>query len=173
MTVPHHSEAAPLAVAATSESSGHARHYSRAAFWRKIKTFALRLGRGTVQTSLTLFYCLQDADTPAWAKGVIMGTLGYLILPVDAIPDFVPVVGLTDDLGAIAAALGTVAIYVKDEHKSKAREQMARLFQMGRAEDPVDVEISPSLNAPVEIPVGTGHGRPAADGRSPLAIEQS
>ena len=36
--------------------------------------------------------------------GWILGGLGYLLLPVDAIPDFVPAVGFVDDAGALGVA---------------------------------------------------------------------
>ena len=62
-----------------------------------------------------------DADTPVWAKGIIIGALGYFISPVDAIPDIVPVVGYTDDLGALAIALAAIAAHIKDEHVAKAK----------------------------------------------------
>jgi uncharacterized membrane protein YkvA (DUF1232 family) len=78
-------------------------------------------------TGLTLFYCLQDRDTPRWAKGVIVGALGYLILPADMVPDILPAIGYTDDWGALVAALATVAAFVKDDHKSRASEQVRRL----------------------------------------------
>jgi uncharacterized membrane protein YkvA (DUF1232 family) len=110
---------------------GFARWYSDGAFWRKVGGLAGQAGRKLLLTALTLFHCLQDRATPAWAKGVILGALGYLILPADALPDVLPVVGLTDDWAAIAAALATVAAYVRDEHKAKAREQVARLLGKG------------------------------------------
>ena len=88
----------------------------------------LSAGRKTLLTALILFYCLQDKDTPAWAKGVIVGALGYLVLPADLIPDIIPGVGYGDDWGALVAALGTVAAYIKDEHKAKAQAQVERLF---------------------------------------------
>jgi uncharacterized membrane protein YkvA (DUF1232 family) len=44
------------------------------------------------------------------------------------IPDIIPGAGYGDDWGALVAALGTVAAYVKDEHKVKATAQMGRLF---------------------------------------------
>lgn len=102
--------------------------YSARGFWKKLRKYASRAGRKTLETALTLFYCLQDPDTPRWAKSVIIGALGYLILPMDLIPDFIPVVGLTDDLGALVAALGTVAAYIKDTHKMRASIQVARLL---------------------------------------------
>ncbi len=102
--------------------------YSPPRLWRTLKKAALVAGRRTLHTALILFYCLQDRDTPTWAKGVIVGALGYLILPLDLVPDALPGVGYGDDWGALVAALATVAAYIKDEHKQKAAAQVERLF---------------------------------------------
>lgn len=102
--------------------------YSPARLWEKLSRYALVAGRKTVLTALTLYHCLGDKDTPAWAKGVIVGALGYLILPVDLVPDIIPGAGYGDDWAALVAALGTVAAYVKDEHKIRAAVQTEKLF---------------------------------------------
>ncbi len=112
--------------------------YSAPRLWRTLSKGALVAGRKTLLTALTLFYCLQDRDTPTWAKGVIVGALGYLILPADLIPDIIPGVGYGDDWGALVAALGTVAAYIKDEHKSKASAQVERLFGSPNPPPPVE-----------------------------------
>lgn len=110
------------------------RWYSAPRLWRTLIRAAATAGRKTLLAALTLFYCLQDRDTPTWAKGVIVGVLGYLVLPTDLIPDIIPGAGFTDDWGAIVAAIGTVAAYIKDEHKSKAAAQVERL--LGSANPP-------------------------------------
>jgi uncharacterized membrane protein YkvA (DUF1232 family) len=89
-------------------------------------------------TALTLFYCLQDPDTPKWAKATIAGALGYFILPMDLIPDFLPGAGFTDDWGALFAAIGTVAAYIKNEHRLKAASQWGRLFGQENLSAPAD-----------------------------------
>jgi len=48
------------------------------------------------------------------------------------LPDILPGVGLTDDWGALVAALGTISMYIKDTHKQKAREQADRIFSLGK-----------------------------------------
>jgi len=123
----------------------YSEHYSEEGFWKKVKRFAAKLGRKGLETGFTLFYCLQDKDTPAWAKGVIVGALGYFILPLDAIPDLIPGVGFADDLGALAAALGTVAAYIKDEHKERAKEQVERLLGPEDEGEEGDGENDPTL----------------------------
>lgn len=111
---------------------GDASHwYSPPRLWKKLRKIARVTGEKTLLTALTLFYCLRDADTPAWAKGVIVGALGYLILPADLIPDILPGAGYGDDWGALVAALATVGAYIKDEHKEKARDRVAKLFGPG------------------------------------------
>ncbi|WP_193213603.1 YkvA family protein [Luteolibacter marinus] len=102
--------------------------YSAHNLWRKLSRYALVAGRKTVLTALTLYHCLRDADTPTWAKGVIVGALGYLILPADLVPDIIPGAGYGDDWAALVAALGTVAAYVKDVHKLKASVQTEKIF---------------------------------------------
>ncbi len=104
------------------------RWYSEPQFWRTLRKATVRAGRQTLLTALTLFYCLQDRDTPTWAKGVIVGALGYLVLPTDLIPDMIPGAGFGDDWGALVAALGTVAAHIKNEHKMKAAAQVERLL---------------------------------------------
>jgi uncharacterized membrane protein YkvA (DUF1232 family) len=110
----------------STPSSAH--WYSGPRLWRTLKKVACKAGEKTLLSALILFYCLKDSETPTWAKGVIVGALGYLILPTDLIPDILPGAGFGDDWGAIVAALGTVAAYIKDEHKASARAQLDRIF---------------------------------------------
>jgi len=110
--------------------------YSGPRLWDTLKKASSSAGRKTLLTALTLFYCLQDRDTPTWAKGVIVGALGYLIFPTDLIPDMIPGAGFGDDWGALAAALGTVAAYIKDEHQAKALAQVERLLGVPNSKPP-------------------------------------
>lgn len=102
--------------------------FSEDGFWRKVKTFAKAAGESVLEPALKMYYSAADAETPAWAKTVIWGALGYFISPVDAIPDVTPIVGYADDLGVLTAALATTAAHIKDEHVSRARETLARWF---------------------------------------------
>ena len=61
-------------------------------------------------------------------KATILGALGYLISPIDAIPDFIPVAGFSDDLGVLAAAIAAIGFYIDDEVKNKADEKLAEWF---------------------------------------------
>lgn len=100
--------------------------YSTTRFWKKLAKHAAAAGRGTLEKALYLYYAAQSPATPAWAKRVIYGALGYFILPLDAIPDFAPLVGYTDDLSVLAAALATVAFYITPEVKAQAHDKLDR-----------------------------------------------
>ncbi|MEP4077584.1 YkvA family protein [Haloferula sp.] len=104
------------------------RWYSAPRLWAKLRKASKVLGKNAVLTILTLYHCLMDSDTPTWARGVIVGALGYLILPADLVPDIIPGAGYGDDWAALVGALGTVTAYVKDIHKVKAAAQTEKLF---------------------------------------------
>lgn len=103
-------------------------NFDAASFWHKLRTHAVRAGREVVEKALCLFYASQQPQAPAWAKTVIYGALGYFVLPMDAIPDFVPAAGYSDDLGALAAAVATVSLYVDDTVKALAAEKLGTWF---------------------------------------------
>ena len=98
----------------------HKHHYSDQAFWAKVGDCFKAAGRGVIFNALTLYFCLQDPDTPPWAKAIIVGALGYLISPLDVIPDFTPFIGYTDDAGVLAGAVLTLAAFITDDHRNRA-----------------------------------------------------
>lgn len=102
--------------------------YTEAGFWNKIKLFSQQAGREVVERALWLYYAAQRPNTPAWAKSVILGALAYFISPLDAIPDLTPLLGFTDDLGALAAALTMVTLYIDDEVKTKSADKLTQWF---------------------------------------------
>lgn len=110
--------------------NGHdySKDFNDDSFWDKLRRFSRTVGRELVEKALTLYYALQDRDTPLWAKGIIAAALGYFIFPVDAIPDAIPGAGYADDAGALATAFGTVMMHIKPEHKRAAKEKVDEWF---------------------------------------------
>lgn len=103
-------------------------HFSDDGFWKKVTKHYRYAGAKLVKNVLTLYHSLRDEDTPKWAKTIIIGALGYFILPLDVVPDFVPIAGFTDDIAAVLVALAAVALYVKEEHKEKAEKTASKIF---------------------------------------------
>ncbi|MFZ6712775.1 YkvA family protein [Undibacterium sp. TC9W] len=110
----------------------HSKAYSEKGFWDKLKKYAQAAGSEVIEKVLCLYYAAQRPETPAWAKTVIFGALGYFIFPLDAVPDMLPVVGYSDDLGVIAGALVTVSFYITDDVKESARDKMKGWFGSGQ-----------------------------------------
>lgn len=108
--------------------SEYSNKYDDDGFWKKVGKFALKAGKAVIENALKLYYCYKDSDTPTWAKSIIVGALGYFIMPLDAIPDPTPVIGFTDDAGVLVAAVGAVAAHIKKEHVEKAKETLKRWF---------------------------------------------
>ena len=56
-----------------------------------------------------------------------MAAVAYFVLPLDAIPDIVPLLGFTDDAAVVTAALAAVASHMRPEHRNRARETLSKL----------------------------------------------
>jgi len=102
--------------------------YSDKRFWTKAKNHAKIAGKKVLKPALTLYYTMHDKETPKWAKGIIIGSLAYFIWPADAIPDIIPALGYTDDLGVLTAAIASVAVSIKPEHNKLATEKLKQWF---------------------------------------------
>ena len=102
--------------------------YSDSSFWDKVKKFALTAGKEVIEKALWLYYAAQRPETPKWAKTAIYGALAYFISPIDAIPDVTPLVGFTDDLGALAAAIAMTSAYINEDVKRKTSEKLLSWF---------------------------------------------
>ncbi|ARP93036.1 YkvA family protein [Bordetella genomosp. 13] len=110
--------------------------YSDRRFWRKVSGHASAAGRQALEKALWLYYGVKSPDTPKWARRVIYGALGYFVLPLDAIPDLAPLVGYTDDLSVMAAAVAAVAFAITDDVKQQANDTLTRWVGDRPAEAP-------------------------------------
>ena len=104
------------------------RHYNEDGFWKKVKHVAAQVGAKVLYPALQLYFLLQSKEVPVKAKTLIIGALGYLILPADLVPDFIPALGFTDDLTAILLALRTVSKHLTPDINRQAKEQTDKLL---------------------------------------------
>lgn len=94
-------------------------------FWRKTRRVAARLP--FAQDLLAAYYCAFDRATPLQVKATLVGAIAYFVLPLDAIPDVLPVLGFTDDAAVLAIAIKLVASSIRPEHKEAARDALTGL----------------------------------------------
>jgi len=104
---------------------GYEENYSEESFWDKIGSAIKKAGCEVIEKALILYYVAQDPETPVAIKTLIYGALGYFISPVDAIPDVIPGIGFTDDLGVLAGLITMLALSIKEKHKEQARETLS------------------------------------------------
>ncbi len=85
-------------------------HYSESSFWGKIQKIE-GLGK-VVRIAMDIYKVLGSSDTPGIVKAVCIAALGYLIFPLDAVPDVIPFLGYGDDFGVLAGAAASMAGYL-------------------------------------------------------------
>ena len=110
------------------DMESYADEYSETGLWDKIRDNVSSIGMKLIYKALQLYYVAQSPDCPMKVKAGIYGALGYLISPIDFIPDVVPVVGYTDDAAAIALALALSQMYLTEEIKAEARAKIRDVF---------------------------------------------
>ncbi|MBQ5979278.1 MAG: DUF1232 domain-containing protein [Bacteroidales bacterium] len=105
------------------------KYFSDDQFWGKVKKLVRKAGIKIVYIALLLYYVMRNPATPKADRTKILGALGYLLLPTDLIPDFLPVAGYTDDLAALTWALYSVAKNITPEVKIQARQKLGEWFE--------------------------------------------
>jgi uncharacterized membrane protein YkvA (DUF1232 family) len=113
----------------------------------KVKTLIMKLpkyikifGIQTIYSILLLYNAFKRKETPSWAKNIIIGTLGYLISPIDSIPDVTPFLGYTDDLGVLSFGLVTISCYINNEIKDASKNQLGKWFKQYDEKDLIEID---------------------------------
>ena len=86
------------------------------------------MGSKLVYNVLILYYVMMAPGVPLGIKTAIVGALAYVIVPIDLIPDFIPVAGYSDDMAAIVSAVGMVADLITPDIKRKAADKVRDIF---------------------------------------------
>ena len=93
-------------------------------FWRKLKRVAAKVP--FTEDLLAAYYCAFDRQTPRHVQFALIGALAYFILPFDVVPDFLPILGFTDDAAVLATALRLVSTNIRPEHRDAAKAALQR-----------------------------------------------
>ena len=106
----------------------YASKFSQSEFAEKISRIAKRAGSKLVYAALILYYTLQSDKVSKADKAIIIGALGYMISPIDVIPDAIPIAGLTDDLAVLLYVLKKVWTGIDPEIVDKAKRRLSKWF---------------------------------------------
>jgi uncharacterized membrane protein YkvA (DUF1232 family) len=99
-----------------------------ASLFNKLRRYGVAAGREVVEKVLWLWFASRRPDLPVWARTAVYGALAYFVLPTDAIPDLLPGLGYTDDIGVLSYALVTIASYVDADVRRRTAGVLSRLF---------------------------------------------
>lgn len=113
----------------------YANRFSASDFVDKISSIAKRAGAKLVYAALILYYVLQSDKVSKSDKTIIIGALGYLISPIDVVPDAVPIAGLADDLSVLLFVLKRVWVNVDAEIKEKANAKLDKWFDQDEKDE--------------------------------------
>jgi uncharacterized membrane protein YkvA (DUF1232 family) len=93
-------------------------------FWLKFKRFSADLP--FAEDLVAAYFCAFDRNTPRHVQAVLLGALAYFVLPFDAIPDMLPLIGFTDDGAVLATTIRLVAAHIRPRHRQAAERVLAR-----------------------------------------------
>jgi len=97
-------------------------------FIEKIHRIAKRAGAKLVYAALILYYSVESDKVSIKDKAIIIGALGYLITPLDLVPDAIPLAGLGDDLTVLVYVLQKIWGNIDDDVKQKAKDKLSQWF---------------------------------------------
>ena len=99
-------------------------NYNENSFWNKVLSLAKKAGTKLIYMALLLYYTLKSSHVSNTEKAIICGALGYFILPIDIIPDYIPFIGYTDDLTVMIYAYNRVKSNIDDNIREKAKYKL-------------------------------------------------
>ena len=99
-----------LPIRQLEEATSYSKYYDDKRFWRKVRRIAQKVGGSVLKPVLLLFYMMKSDAVSLKDKAYIVGALGYFVLPIDIVPDFLAGLGYTDDLAVITLLIK----YLKD-----------------------------------------------------------
>lgn len=102
--------------------------FSPGGFVEKISRIAKRAGVKLVYAALILYYTLESDQVSLKDKATIIGALGYLISPLDVVPDAIPIAGLADDLGVLIFVLKKVWTDIDPSIQERSKEKLSKWF---------------------------------------------
>ena len=97
-------------------------------FIEKIQRIAKRAGAKLVYAALIVDYSVESDKVSIKDKAIIIGALGYLIAPLDLVPDAIPLAGLGDDLTVLVYVLQKIWGNIDDDVKQKAKDKLSQWF---------------------------------------------
>ena len=105
------------------------KEFSESKLKEKLNRVAKLIGVKTTYPVLLLYYAYKKKETPAWAKKIITGVIGYFLMPFDLVPDFLlPIFGYTDDLSVLSFGVLALTAHIDKNVVQKSRDKLTDWF---------------------------------------------
>lgn len=113
-------------VAGLAADEARSERYVRANFADKVRRTLGKLG--FVREAVAAYFCARDPATPGRVRVAALAALAYFVMPVDAVPDLIAVIGFTDDAAVFWATYRFIAPHINAGH----RERAARFLRLAK-----------------------------------------
>ena len=91
-------------------------------FWKVLKRAARHIP--FADDLVAAYFCAMDPRTPTRVRVILLGSLAYFVMPVDAIPDFLGAFGFADDITVLTTAIAMVRGNITDAHRKAANDAL-------------------------------------------------
>ena len=109
-------------------SSKYSDEFSEQKLFNKVVKYGKRAGVKVIFAVLLLFNALKSSKMPLKDKAIVLGSLGYFIMPFDLIPDFIPVIGYGDDFAVLFATVRMMSGYIDINVINNSRSKLSDWF---------------------------------------------
>ena len=82
--------------------------------------------------TLALYLAARHPRTPWYARALVAAIVAYALSPIDLIPDFIPVLGLLDDVLLLPLGIGLALRLVPADVMAECRTRAATAFADGK-----------------------------------------
>ena len=109
----------------------------------KFKVLSSRFVNRIKVDSLALWFALRHPETPFIVTALLWLVVAYALSPIDLIPDFIPVLGLLDDLLILAIAIFLVVRLLPIRVIDRCRALALQFVERNKKEPTILTEMVP------------------------------
>ena len=102
--------------------------YSEEKFWSKVTSVAKKAGIKVIYMALLLYYALDSTSLSVKDRALIIGALGYFILPLDLVSDLMPAIGFLDDAAILLAIVKLLIVGIDNKVVALAKGKLSQWF---------------------------------------------
>lgn len=88
-------------------------------FWTKLLKLAGKIP--FAEDLAAAYFCAIDPATPGRVRGVLLAALAWFVLPAAVMPEFVVLLGFTNEIAVTAIAVRMIRKHLKERHYVRAR----------------------------------------------------